>query len=649
MLHKKSSFSKHWLYISSIFVIMSLLTMLLVLVELLPQPNEWHLLWRSIYLMLSLGSIATIIYSFKIFDKVYRSLENIYRDNLYKLDNNTFPEESISAMYIVSKLHKYIDIVTLESQILYDTALTIHTSSSLQELLDTVMARINTHLKGDFALVFLLEDNHLQLVASANVDEKFIYKTSFRMGEGLVGYAIQEGEAFLTEDVQKDKRYIKCVAGCKSQLTIPLKVYGEKLGVLVLGSYQSVHFEEKDLLLLKTMSSEIALAINNTKLTEELRKEKKRVDTLYETSQQIAASIQIDQVMEIGLKNLSHITDATSCSLMLFDEEDELLKIKASRGLSQETVANISFKVGEGIAGRAFQERTPLLVADVNEDRQFKIIPCQKEGFKSLYAIPLGSKKKCIGVINIATNQPLTQEKCNLVETLISQLSMSIKNALLHQSMQNLAIRDELTGLYNHRYFQQSLEKEIIRAKRYQRDLSLILIDIDNFKKHNDSYGHMVGDHILQTVSTMLQENIRDSDILARYGGDELVIILPETNIEMARSLMERLKDKVAKHSFNISSREVASTKETNPDEPTTASSFKNQLIDWLNKKSISFKNTFDQMPNQVTLSVGISSLRDLDEPVNKEMLMKRADKALLYAKEKGKNQVASWCDMQSK
>ncbi|WP_202709232.1 diguanylate cyclase [Sporosalibacterium faouarense] len=636
---------KALIYIYSSLVIAPIVIIMLMIFNIVPQFNEWPFLLIKVFLIMSFIAIFIVIYTLFNFKKIYLLLERIYKNNISKFGKASYPVLPLLSFNMINKLYGYIDLIGLENQILYDTALIIHTSATLQELLDTVTARLNTHLKGSFGLIYLLEGNYLQLASKVNVNKKSIYKTKFRMGEGLAGYAAQEDEALLIHDVTNDKRYIKCVEECRSQLTIPLQVYNKNLGVLVLGSYETNHFNEKDLLILKMISSQIALAINNTRLTEVLRKEKENVVTLYETTQQITANIQIDKVMETGVKKVCDITKAVSCSIMLFNEEKQLLEVMASQGLSKETVNNIRFSIGEGIAGKVFQEEKSLLIEDVKQDPQFKVVEGQKEGFKSLYSIPIKTEQKCVGAINIATNKPLSSEEYDLIENIVSQLSISIENALLHSSLEGLAIKDSLTDIYNHRYFQQAIDKEIERAKRYNRDLSLAIIDIDDFKKYNDSYGHMIGDYVIKTVCKILQTGIRESDILARYGGDELIIIFPETDVEIASVVMERLKKEISSQTFENTDGErekesYAIDKEENP-------SLKKQVKNWINKNSFLFGNKIEKGPKRITISVGIACVSDLDEEFDKELLIQKADEALLLAKQKGKNQVCSYRDNQ--
>ena len=176
-----------------------------------------------------------------------------------------------------------------------------------------------------------------------------------------------------------------------------------------------------------------------------------------------------------------------------------------------------------------------------------------------------------------------------------SVMTHHLKNSF--QKIEQLATTDGLTGIYNRRYFEETLEKELRRAKRFNHPVSLIILDIDYFKKFNDSYGHQTGDQVLKTVAEMTKSNARDSDIVARYGGEEFVAILPETDLDGAMVLAERLRWAVENYSF-----------------------------------------VFDGNQLKITISIGVA----YSESIDKITLVKNADAALYKAKESGRNKVCT-------
>lgn len=173
-----------------------------------------------------------------------------------------------------------------------------------------------------------------------------------------------------------------------------------------------------------------------------------------------------------------------------------------------------------------------------------------------------------------------------------------------NRRLEHLSITDGLTGLYNHKYFQDVLARELKRAERYGRPLSLLIFDIDNFKSYNDTYGHARGDEVIQKIAEILQEETRVVDLAARYGGEEFVLVLPETEAREARVVAEKVRKLVESHSF------------------------------WAGEaKSV-----------KISLSAGVSEATEY--PMDKETLIEQADRAMYQAKKKGKNKVSVFADV---
>ena len=179
-------------------------------------------------------------------------------------------------------------------------------------------------------------------------------------------------------------------------------------------------------------------------------------------------------------------------------------------------------------------------------------------------------------------------------------LLICLTGLAISERMTSLIIKEGLTGLFNQIYIRQRLEEEIYRSKRYNHPLSLLMIDLDNFKGLNDRYGHTAGDHLLKYFSRLILETVRPSDIAARYGGEEFLIILPETSKEEAQTVAERLRKRISLYPFRIDSR----------------------------KEDIQF-----------TISIGVSSFPEYGQTADE--LITLADTALYQAKKEGKNKVA--------
>ena len=217
--------------------------------------------------------------------------------------------------------------------------------------------------------------------------------------------------------------------------------------------------------------------------------------------------------------------------------------------------------------------------------------------FKSQIIVPIENEDKIIGLIALYHKDFGKYSDKRLIDTIATELKTVFKIKWLYSETKLLSVTDPLTTLYNRRYFQQVIEKEFSRSNRYNSPLSVAMIDIDNFKSLNDTYGHQFGDEVLQTISTLFQDSLRKTDYVARYGGEELIAVLPETSIAQAIIPFERLRTKIAETPF-----------------------------------------MYDFKRIKVTISIGIAqnnqNCKTTDDFIN------MADKALYNAKGRGKNRI---------
>ena len=214
--------------------------------------------------------------------------------------------------------------------------------------------------------------------------------------------------------------------------------------------------------------------------------------------------------------------------------------------------------------------------------------------------VPLKAKDKTIGVIlvdNMFTKEPITKDDIRILTMFANQAGLAIENSHLYEKTVSLSHSDSLTNLINHGRFQYLLSRELKNAAKFKKPLSLIMIDIDNFKKFNDSLGHPAGDKSLTSIAKILKKTCRSTDIIARYGGEEFVVVLPETTKESAWGLAERLRQGVEK---------------------------------------IDFSEPKAQPHKKLTISLGLASFPE--DAKDKETLISKADSALYQAKVAGKN-----------
>lgn len=326
------------------------------------------------------------------------------------------------------------------------------------------------------------------------------------------------------------------------------------------------------------------------------------IETLFKASQTMNFQNDTDKLIRQLLEMATSALKAERASLMLLVDQTDELATRIVLGLDEAEEASLPsdtrIKSGDGVAGNVLKTGQSILVNDGCNDPIFKSYDSTaafEHRIRNLLSVPLKVKDRVTGVVNIVnkmSEEGFNPDDQRLMEALAHQAAMAVEHARLYE----LAITDGLTKLFIHRYFQARLDEEIMRAKRYHTTVSLILFDIDHFKKFNDTYGHQQGDIVLIESAKLIKQAVRDTvDIPARYGGEEFAIILPETDAKGAQLVAERLRKTVEAYDY-----------------PGQGKALK------------------------VTISLGIASFPD--HASTKPVLIKKADIALYACKEKGRN-----------
>lgn len=281
-----------------------------------------------------------------------------------------------------------------------------------------------------------------------------------------------------------------------------------------------------------------------------------KVRVFVEIGKALTSVLDLKGVLNTIMEKISELFRVKNWSLLLLDEEKEELHFEIAVGINLESVKNIRLKLGEGIAGWVAKHKVPLVITDVQKDRRWinKVDIVSNFRTKSIVCVPLVSKEKVLGVIELVNvinrKKPFTEEALILLQTFADYAAIAIENAKYLQKIEELTIKDDVTGLYNTRYLHRALEREAIRAHRYNEHFSLVFLDLDHFKVINDTYGHLIGSRLLKEVGEVIKKTIRESDIATRYGGDEFVLILPETTKENAYKVTKRLRENINATNF---------------------------------------------------------------------------------------------------
>ncbi len=320
---------------------------------------------------------------------------------------------------------------------------------------------------------------------------------------------------------------------------------------------------------------------------------------LFQISIDLTSILEVDNLINSYLNTLIGQLRIKNTFLYLHDDNSsaELTMMKA-KGVDEDELSNLKFHITDTIVKEVFQKNQPVIIADeltsLKEIEKFRMLDAE-------VITPLIHSHKLIGLLVLGmkiNGEPYNQTDIEMVTLITNIVAVAIANARLYEKVKESSITDELTTLFNYRYFRIRLRDEVFRSQRTNRPISLIILDVDNFKNYNDTLGHPAGDQVLKQIASILKSCIRDTDVGARYGGDEFCVIMPEENQDGARALCERLRQRVEDYPF-----------------------FKEEI----------------QPLGKLTVSLGAATY-PTDAAMIKELLV-RADKALYRAKNNGRNQ----------
>jgi diguanylate cyclase (GGDEF)-like protein len=310
--------------------------------------------------------------------------------------------------------------------------------------------------------------------------------------------------------------------------------------------------------------------------------------------------------MQLITEHTQALTCAEGGIVEMLDEDQ--MEYRAASGTAAPHIG-LRLKAANSLSGRCLSENAVLKCDDSETDPRVDRQACRKVGLRSMVVVPLRHNGQAVGVLKVMSSRvnAFNEENITTLQLMAGLLSATLSEAmaadairaaneelaLANADLERLATTDGLTGLKNHRTFQGLLAAEYARARRYEKPLSVVLLDVDHFKMFNDTFGHPAGDAVLCRVGSLLQETARTTDVVARYGGEEFALLLPETPSEGAESIAERLRHAVAAAGWDR---------------------------------------------REVTVSVGVSSLED--ETPSPAGLVEAADQALYRSKRNGRNRV---------
>jgi diguanylate cyclase (GGDEF)-like protein len=293
----------------------------------------------------------------------------------------------------------------------------------------------------------------------------------------------------------------------------------------------------------------------NRRLKAELSRRAKELSFFIDSGKALTSALEVRKILRIILQRAQRLIKCEAWALLLIRDEKQLEFVATKGNRDKGKTKRSPIQVGQGIAGWVAKTGQSILCQDVTKDRRF-----QKEvdqvpplDTRSVLCVPIVNKKQVVGVlemINKLGDDPFNEKDKELVALFVDQAAIAMERANLYQQMSDLAVTDDLTKLFNFRHLDQRLDQEIARCQRYGSVLSLIFLDMDYFKQVNDNQGHLMGSRVLIEVAQILSNSLRGVDVVARYGGDEFVVLLPETSGKTALRITQRLQRAITEHEF---------------------------------------------------------------------------------------------------
>lgn len=282
------------------------------------------------------------------------------------------------------------------------------------------------------------------------------------------------------------------------------------------------------------------------RMNKELTQSFNNVALLYTVSQYLNSVIDVGELINT-VQEIFEQKFVCHQYALYFLTDSNSLRLSSFKGFPQHSQWNDhSLEIGKGVVGVVAEQKRALYIDDLTQ-AEIKRAGLENEMRGSLFSVPLLVRNRLIGVLTVvrAAQKAFTPSDRQSVESIATQIANAHDRCMLYTQTKELSVRDELTGLYNRRHFQQMLEREFKRSERYKREMSLLMIDVDHFKQYNDTFGHLKGDVTLKAIAQLLSTNVREVDVLARYGGEEFVLLLPNTELKNAIKVAEKLRAKV--------------------------------------------------------------------------------------------------------
>jgi diguanylate cyclase (GGDEF)-like protein len=411
-------------------------------------------------------------------------------------------------------------------------------------------------------------------------------------------------DASIPEEIQAEKLISANISGNKTSLFLfPFYFTPASPGLLAILNKE---LSQEDVEIINAFRDYIESALKkNARYASKDKKLESLLSSIIDSSVSLAPLLNWDKLLQTIVERAVQLLRAEQGSLMLLNQNTSDLIVEAKKSQDDIPSENMKIHQGEGIAGKVLEQGEPLLVEDLEKDPRINRQNKTRYNTKSFISIPLKIENRVLGVLNISdkiNRDVFTEDDLRLLQSFATNASIAIERSMFYKKTEELkevSMTDPLTGVYNRRYLNNRLSEEISRFNRYKHPFSILMIDVDEFKKFNDLYGHSTGDMILRILASTILSSLRNIDIAVRFGGDEFILLLPQTPKLDAITIGNRILENIEK----------------------------------------AYLSHQDELPiSDVTVSVGLASFPD--DATSAAELLEKTDQALYLAKKGGKNRL---------
>ncbi|OGO27902.1 MAG: hypothetical protein A2Z16_04475 [Chloroflexi bacterium RBG_16_54_18] len=422
-----------------------------------------------------------------------------------------------------------------------------------QVVLELILDHLQRVVEYDSASIMLQSGDSLSIVAQRKLQTADQLAIHFKIQRhDHIKEVVESRQPVIIPDTELDSRWESLPHSnyIRSWLGVPLIGKERVIGLLNLDRSRPWSFTQEDAELTAAFANHAAIAIENANLYLAARQAADRRAILHRVSQEIvAADLEAEEIYTAVHRAAAQLMPAEAFVIVLFDDEKQAFEAaylidRNGRIPAQTLPAN------RVLTAQIVSSGHSIYIDDTSEPMKLDeaVHFSESQPVRSILAVPMYLRGKVIGMISAQSYNPAaySDEDQNLLEMLASYAAIALDNAALFKSIKHLAAIDSLTGIYNRRKLFELGRSEFHRARRFHRPLSILMFDIDHFKRVNDTFGHSIGDLVLSKFAQLLKVGIRDIDILGRYGGEEFLIILPETRKTTAVAIANRLRTQIS-------------------------------------------------------------------------------------------------------